>query len=1117
MLGSSRERMSRTILLAAVLAALVVGTAIAVAPAGGASSAQSREGATSVTARMLAAPRARAFVTGGRVRVVIRVPRGTTRLKVRLGRRDVTSRFRRARGSRRVARLTRRQGLRRGENQIFVRAERRGRRSLVQARTIYVVRRQAGLLRVRVRSGPVTSLRLRVAGRFRLRVGHFGQPGAVERRLPELRRRRIVRVRLNGRLVTGATARSQPTLWTGSLSASYGLRYGVNRLRVLVAEPGRGRYAVVSRRFVIRRTKHLAAAGRDRKVRPGWHVRLDARRSRAARGGRLRYRWRLIAKPRGSRARLRRPRAARPLVVPDRPGRYAVRLTVRRGSPRRTSSDRVTLQSAPNSLLVPFQGLSQQGGRNGIQIGGTFYPNTSPTGKGMQWLTLDRNTLLPVRNGNSWIDGSGGDGEHGVPELQAALTTQGLNQLVVLSHAPASLPAVDSNQYDAFNDAMKVLGVGSIDPILLGAKGEKLVIAGVPLGGGGSGSYTHGGAPNGLKGSLIPDVSERFRFVSERPEFNTSASSTSSKNTMMVREQSVSETLLPDTEGGFQVTIINPVDFTVQDSQVFRTYGVGDGNSANDLIGLRAMAKFLNDNADDRWHVAVQSIGHVQNPGVDFFGNEDPIQAWLDVATALSQYGANPHIFATANGSYAFLGGSQLDRDQSVDSSSQIVLDPTTDPPTREKGTLKGRATMRPDGAFKPVAVDPAESFDSKLYDIVFASPTPWKYTAAAGEPNADAYTKALADISNYVQDLKPYPPSPRVAYSKDAAVTAINWSDAKTDLLGMPYPGDGYTCTNDAGRIKKYPGYTRQQFCALSQELQTEFDWINAVKTLFSNYEEVFNRSGGAQWGDLQTIGTDILDKLPGQDPSTAVAWEVGGAVAALGSAGLVLGPSPPLVAWEAFVAVYELIEQLTTGGGAPVGGEIEKKINQLAAGVETRMFDAANALDRLRDVIVSDYGRLSTLGPVADGPNWAVDSGKMANNLRGGASAGFSSALVPIAYGVYYLYPSSFNEQPTTDNCFIAAHGFNFRGAPASTQMQWAAPYPQQSPEEADPNRWVLGLHSLPSDLNVPAFPDPTLTNAMFSSPNQSGYGMQLPRFIWDQYTKPNAPTNSHYCLEG
>ncbi|MEX2253269.1 MAG: hypothetical protein WD649_03880 [Thermoleophilaceae bacterium] len=780
-----------------------------------------------------------------------------------------------------------------------MRAERRGRRPVVQSRTFYVVRHQTGLLRVRVRPSAVTPLRLRVAGRFRLNLAHFRQPGAVERRLRELRRRRIVRVRLNGRLVTGATSRTQPTLWRASLSASYGLRYGVNRLRVLVAEPGRGRFAVVRRRFRIRRSKHLAAAGRDRKARPGRHIRLDGRRSRAARGGRLRYRWRVVAKP-------RRPRAARPLLVPDRPGRYVVRLTVRRGSRRRTSSDNMTVRGAPSSLLVPFQGLVQSNGGNGVMVGGTPYPNTSPGGKQMQWLTLDRTTLQPVRNGNTYLDGSG-DGPYGIDALASDLSTASLNQVVILSHPPAGQPAVDSDQYDPFNRAMQVLGVGSIDPNLLGATNEKLVIAGIPTAGGDSGTYTHGGAPTGLKGFLMHDASERFRFVSERPEFNTSVSHTGSSNTMAVRDQKVTDTLQqqPATEGGFQVALINPIDFTILETRVFNTNVPGNNaDPANSTPGILAMAKFLNDNVDDRWTIAVQSIGYVDNPGEDFCGCNDPTAsgAWLELATAMSRYGANPHIFASASGSYAFLGGPALDREQGVDSSSQVEIDKTTK--QYEKGTLSGRATMRLDGNFKPVAVDRTDAFDSKLYEIAFKSPTPFPHTAAAGDPDADAYAKALADISNYIEDLKTYAPDLRQAYSVDSAIDGIDWGDAKTDLTAMPYPGDGYACTEDPGRQNKDPGYTRQQFCTLNNELQTEWDWIDEVKTLFAGYEKVFNRSAAGEWGDLQSMGNDILSKLPTPDPDDQIAWDIGAFLLELASAGSVLQPEGAIIAaWEAAV----------------------------------------------------------------------------------------------------------------------------------------------------------------------------------------------------------------------
>ena len=47
----------------------------------------------------------------------------------------------------------------------------------------------------------------------------------------------------------------------------------------------------------------------------------------------------------------------------------------------------------------------------------------------MQWLTLRRDTLqLANPADNNWLDGSGG-GDHGIPQLSAALKNQGTGQL----------------------------------------------------------------------------------------------------------------------------------------------------------------------------------------------------------------------------------------------------------------------------------------------------------------------------------------------------------------------------------------------------------------------------------------------------------------------------------------------------------------------------------------------------------------------------------------------------------------------------------------------------------------------------------------------------------------
>jgi hypothetical protein len=788
---------------------------------------------------MLLSPRAEALVKHVPARVV-RVPAGTSRLWVRLGGRDVTARFRRTRGSLRVAKLTRGQGLRYGPNHLFVLAQRRGGRPVAEARSFVLARRQDGLVRLRLRRGPVTTLNVRVTGVAGLAPEHFRQPGEVERRLSVIRRERTVRVRLNGRRVTRALDRSQPTRWTASLSASHGLRYGANRLRIQVAEPDRGRYALLRRRFVVRRNRHLAAAGWDTATGVGGRVRLDGRRSRAAHGGHVRHSWRILSRPSGSRAKLRRAGSARPLLTPDRRGRYVVGLTVRARTRRGTASqaapsstDRVTLTSAPASPLVDFKALTVKNGQHGIQVGDQFYENPSPNASAMQWLMLDRATLIPcddpsqpcgpnITTGNSWLDGSW-DGPNGLNTLAAALCgadpahpncRASLDQLVILSYPPGGpAPPVQIGPIDAFNNTLKAIGVGPIDSGVLRSR-NKLAIVGVPKGGDGSGWYTHGGGPlDPLTGWLMPDATSNhgakpFRYQPERPTFNTSSTHTAASNTMSIRADQATATLPAGVTGGFHVVEIDPFDFRIVSSDAYGSNGSWDG--------LGPMVDKLRQIIAAGNSVAVQSIGHPTPSS----------PTWPQVAFWLSEFGANPDTFTTIDGSYAFLGHPELGLTEVAESSHTIETDPTRG--TRESGTLRGRARIRNDGYFMPVATDTADALAFPLYDIVFKEPTPWPYTCSTCDPTTPgapvdvaAYARALADITANLPDLKGWAPDLRKAYVGNDTLT---YSDSKTDLLGMPYPGDGRTCADGPPPNPPnlaYTRYTREQFCKLSAELQ--------------------------------------------------------------------------------------------------------------------------------------------------------------------------------------------------------------------------------------------------------------------------------------------------------
>jgi hypothetical protein len=1137
-----RTRTRTTVIVATVTAAVLAG---GVAPATAVS--ERSAAARAVAGRMLAAPRPEALVTRLPVRVVVRVPAGTSRLWVRVGGRDVTARFRRTRGSLRVAHLIRGDGLRYGPNHVVVRAERRGRRPVAEARSFVLARRQDGLVRLRIRRGPVTSLDVRVAAPG-LAAEHFGQPGEVERRLSVIRRSRTVRVWLNGRRVTRALDRSHPTRWTASLSASHGLRYGVNRLRLLVAEPDGGRYALLRRRFVVRRNRHLAAAGWDTATRVGGRVRLDGHRSRTAHGGRPAHSWRILSRPRGSRAKLRRAASARPLLAPDRRGRYVVGLTVTSRTKRAaasqasaSSSDRVTLTVAPASLLVPFKGFTVENGRGGIQVGDTFYPNPSSDGKTMQWLTLNRATLKPcdaaqpcgpsknVTTGNSWFDPFASN-EHSLQALTDALTAGGNDELVILAKPMHGFSGpVKPDQVDAFNNALKLIGVGPIDPSTLRSPGpygidQQLVIVGVPYGGDGSGWYSQvfSELPDVLSGWLMPDgvpSSKRvtqFRFQPERAAFDTSSSKTPTTNTMTIRKDPVTASLPAGQTGGFQVVELDPHKFTVVRSDAYGYNGQ-----------LEAMAARLNQIRDQgSGYVAVQSIGRSAG--------------FPAVARALADFGANPHSFmafdGSVDGSYAFVGGTKLARSEVVESSSTVA--------SGESGTLRGRARIRADGLFKPAVADPAETLELEMYDFVFRAPTPWPYTKGGScsppdpsrleplddsrhqfapltcsDPQAEPYAKALAYISLNLQEFNGWGPDLRQAYTGHLR---LNYTMAALQLDRLDYPGDGHTCTQGPGRdIAPNPDFSRRQFCNLHDELQLEFGWLDKTQNLFDTMQQGLYRSGGQEQVDLQSIGTKIKDDVaPPRTSATEILIDVGEFVLLMAEAVALAGPDEVLGFIEAVAGFYELATTLASDvhTQTPLGDEIQAKVDDLSLKVANRLSDSATGLDSLQQVIVSDYGRLRALGSVAGTPSWTPNANDMAGHLGKAGETLFYSELMPVAYGVYGLFtcrqllcgalrgsghPPFVN--PNADDCFDQRYGHIWRGAPATAQMVWrgGVDLDSYSADVGTADRFVLGRHTL--SITYYAYPPETLTNPMFRAPTQGGLGMQLERFVWEQYEAP------------
>lgn len=435
--------------------------ALSVVPVAGAKPAQIR----------ILSPAHNALAVKKAVRVKFRARGGA--VQVIVDNRDVTKRFKRvkggrpAKGSLYVGTLRRGKQIRRGFNRLVVGAGKGGDRRYA-ARRFFVGKRRPGTLKVSRRRHGDAALAVRVQAAKGQTFRH-------------------VRVWLNGKRVRTkdwvAGERTPSSRWPRGrrafralFGADDGLRFGRNRLRI-TAWNEHGIYDSVTRTVRIGAKAPLVGAGKGRTLRVKRKVRLDGRSTKHRRGTRVVYRWRIVGKPRGSKARLKRAGSARPVLLPDVHGTYRVRLTAKhvpaaaakrkgRGAGRASASaagpaavDEVTVEAKPPIAPIgtPIQTINQKGA---IQLLGREY--SAEPGAWVQILALDRETLEVKRHIS--LGQASAVGSSTVEELSYTLSQFDERTLLILSggNRRASLAAPDQVEeeklLERFIEALNYVG-----------------------------------------------------------------------------------------------------------------------------------------------------------------------------------------------------------------------------------------------------------------------------------------------------------------------------------------------------------------------------------------------------------------------------------------------------------------------------------------------------------------------------------------------------------------------------------------------------------------------------------------------------------------------------------
>lgn len=932
--------------------------------------------------------------TAGHVlKVRLRVGAGVRKVRVVVsgrGERVVTRRLKRGRGGVWTATLRPGRELSRGPGAVRVSGRRAG-RAVATSAHFWVASRRAELLRV---SG--------LPGRTR--------PRPLDVRLRTAKRVHDVRVRVNGRDARAHFTRTAGGSWSASLSPSAGLRFGRNRVTV-TAYTRTGDFERVTRVVRVRRGQPFAAAGADRRARQRELVRLDGRATLPHSAQRMRFSWRIVRRPKGSRARLRNPGAVRPHLRPDRPGRYDVRLVVRPTRSRARASaaavegtDTVTVAATPavrpRGVLVQTIAVDGQS-RAGVKVGRDFYAMGAGA---FQLVVLDGSTLELQRNATYPASDAGAE------TLMWAVQSVGDRSIAIITQ-PQDRPASLTDQGETWLanalDAIRFQPDASQARAFDRAPAPGWSFIGSPGSATGRGLLSFKQAPDRPAGAMTGYLQ------------SIAGAGPGDAGGLFVFNWPATFTQF-DTHAGGDGATFNEMTLA---GKAYRSDTIAAGASAFHLVWLdggtldplgqatlpgddpRRLAQTLQSVADaNPAMLFMTTIGHPRVTTVA--GGTD--NGWAAAANLVAQFGGNPNAFLALDGSdraaYS-LAGASLTGAAAPNAGADISLNLQSAPAARVVGMLERRTLGAwdvevggaPRGAANLAALTPGIRRVLAQADQAFLA------FDGPGEPEAEAYIARQLRL-----DLDPVD-GIRANYWRQGL--SAQWANFKNAIAD---PGLVPPCTDAP---------CSQGFRTVQRQLDVEFDAVARVRTYFGSdasgtLYQAFNNQFIASEYDFDHIADKIISKYPPQE-ETASGPNRFDLVEGMLDVGAELVPEGGEALGVAGAALK--IAGAFTEGEESTGylgaTEFEAAASQFASTLEHDYTNTLDGLDRIADLLVSDAGRLQAAADAVVG-DWAVSGANLSAVLDRSMAAYMWTSLLPATFTAYQCVvpPVYYPREPTT-----------------------------------------------------------------------------------------------------
>lgn len=966
-------------------------------------------------------PSSDAVLLGRSVRAVVRLGSGVRSFQAWLGGRTTTGAFRpAATGSTRVASLRygSTPGLQFGPNTLYVRTSNgKGRRWFTQ-RSFVLARPVGGLFNAATATpGCGTGADVRVA---------LVRPGLA------------VNVRVDGgrpRAIRGGRKRSI------NLYANSGLHPGANVLTVQALDAGRGVYQRRVLRVTMPSTIPVAAAEISRRAKTGHAIQFSAAASvKTGPRQRLVYQWAIVTRPRGSSARLQGAHSAHPLLRPDRPGRYVVRVSIfevagAAGSSRVANSEllcasgtestaKTTVSAALSAgpIGVPIDTIGTTNGGAGVRVGASgtigsqFYPVPDHS-KALQLVVLDRSTLAEEQNV------SYGNDPAGASDLLSAVKRLSKGDLVIITKPDSQVTnAADPDSGDptaaaTINQALNAIGVSSVSTLVSTEVGchedleeevedspcisfSAIGVPGIPVGQGalnaGLGAPGSATAAGDLHGYLREDLAgNNFTFVNvERVPFDTGAPDANPAVVTIGSDESGSE--VPKTTytsqklsgPGFYVLILNAGDLKPEFQSTFPDTEQG-------LYGMNAMLGLFG-NLNPTALVIVRSIGAVSR----LPAGSDPNGTWDHTAGHLQQLGGSQYFFDALNGKTS----SQFA--QVGPSGWAGYPSPWTQVASHERsggGRLSGLLARNSasqfylDDAYPSKLNDPGRPLAGSLAGVMSLPTTAWPDRATPGDqavlnciaahidPNGALRTPIEANYTN--QNL------------------VHNWAAWASEIGGAGYY-DTLSGYKDCG------SFTRPDFDEVTGQLRSEWTAVPRVWGLIDDLQKPLLDSQGNA-AEIGSIAAEVNEDVG--TGSQAVQYDAASIVSNL----LLIVASVPGVdevaaPLEFLSAGIDLASSLNENSdGSNAQEDVRTTAADLGSSLARKYTADIVGLDETGDILVSDWTKLRlTAQNAADLTNAAADwswtsadAKKATDQLLVATRQLAYTTLFPVRYRLYRL----------------------------------------------------------------------------------------------------------------